>query len=132
MVDFNDSATVGTPAVDIFRIEALQAQANAFEAFESYKKQKERGVNPDLSITKARLVTWFLIHQPYIRRARKNDEYKQLHTALLVDDDLSEEKTIEIILYLNEILDKLNITKLDTRKVFDHTKWEQENKHHGL
>ena len=131
MVDFNDSTTVGTPAVDIFRVEALQAQANTFEAFELYKKQKERGIDPDLAITKSRLVTWFLIHQPYIKRTKKKNEYDAIHNVLLVDEEIEEEKVIEILLYLNELIDSLNITKLDTKKVYDKTKWEQENKMQG-
>lgn len=132
MVDFNDATTVGTPAVDIFRVEALQAQSNAFEAFEVYNKQKERGVNADLSVTKARLITWYLIHQPYMKRSKHKQMLIIEEVLLRSKEDIEEDKIIEIMLTLNELLDQLNITKLDTRKIYDRTKWEQENKTQGL
>lgn len=132
MVDFKDGITVGTPAVDIFRVEALEAQSNAIAAYETYRKQKEKGIEADLSVTKARLVTWFLIHQPYLKRTRKKQEYESIYKPLFGEEDIDESTAIEILLYLNEVLDGLQITKLDTKTKYDRTQWEEENKMSGL
>lgn len=136
MVDFNNEATIGTPAQDIVRVLVLQARANVFESWELYTKQKLRGMETDKSIVIARLCTWFLEHQAYLKRVTgKKDIHKYeglINTLLYNGSELPDKKIIEIMLYLNEELDKLRITKLDTKQYYDRSLWENENRAHGL
>ena len=62
MVDFNNEATIGTPAANVVKILILQARANAIEALEFYNKRTSLGVEANQTTLKDRLGSWFLEH----------------------------------------------------------------------
>ena len=142
MVNFNNETTVSTPAHDIVRILILQARANVFEAFELYKKKFHnlQDAPHEKGILIARLSAWFLEHQAYLKRVAydspKNKEeqkkYDQLCKDLLYNtEELSNDRIVEIIMLLNDTLDYLKLTRVDTKRVYDRTNWEEDNKEHG-
>lgn len=130
MVDFDNETTIGVPAADITKILILQRRTYLFDSYEAYLKQQAKGVQADQSVMKARLHSLFLELQATLkRRLTKEDEYKQLILKINSDniDDL-----YEAMLFLNEQLDDMNLTRLDTRRRYDSTKVENENKEKGL
>jgi len=131
MVDFNNETTIGTPALDIVRVLILQARANVFEALEDYHKKESQGIDPGLYIVRARLTTWFLEHQAYLKRTLKPEDYEPLAREL-VANKINKQRIMETIYLLNEILDGLNLTKLDIKKRYDRTRVEEENKIEGI
>lgn len=137
MVNFNNETTVATPAKDIIRVLALQARANVFESWEYYLKKKETSSNVDISTVKARLSVWFLEHQAYIKdrvlTGKDKVKYEKMKLDMLINlHKLKEEEVIENILFLNELVDKLKLTRLDTRAVWDRTSLEDSNEAQGL
>lgn len=142
MVNFNNETTVSTPAHDIVRILILQARANVFEAFELYKKKFHnlQEAPHEKGILIARLSAWFLEHQSYLKRIayaspKNKDEQgeynKMVQDLLIKGTELSYERIVEIIMFLNDTLDQLKLTRVDTKNVYDRTNWEEDNKQHG-
>lgn len=129
MVDFDDGATIGTPAVDVVRILILQRRYDLFEAWEQYKKQNHQGVDSDISVVRARLNTFFLELQAMLERKLNKKDYAELYKKV---NSKKEEEILEAIKLLNQQLDKLQLTKIDTRRVYDSTRVEKENKSKGL
>jgi len=129
MVDFDNEATIGTPAVDVVRILILQRRADVFEAWEQYNKDKYSNIQTDLSIVRARLFSLFLELQGGLKRRLPPQEY----TTLLYNlNSEKQEDILGVILMLNEYLDSLNLTKIDTKKKYDKTRVEKEHKVKGL
>jgi len=130
MVNFNNETTVTTAAGDVVKILLLQRRADLFEALEKYNKEKYQGVASGLSIVKARLFTLFLEMQGAMKRKLKEDEYIE-HLGTIKDSS-EIEPILDEIYFLNEQLDKMGLTKIDTRKQYDDTNAETENKIKGL
>lgn len=130
MVDFDNETTIGTPAVDIVRVLILQRRADVFEAWESYNKEDFQNQQTDLHIVKARLFSLFLELQGGLkRRLTKGKDY----TNLIKDLESNTKKDLmKATLYINEYLDGLNLTKIDTKKKYDKTRVEKEHKVKGL
>lgn len=143
MVDFNNEATIGTPAVDVQRITLLQRRYDLFEALEDHKKKADSGINLPFTIVKARLLTFFLELDPMLRRHWHSDknstEESKKKYALIKsiclgrnEEDIDEEQIINVLLTLNRFLDDpLRITRLDTKQVYDPRDMEGENEIKG-
>ena len=130
MVDFDNEATVGTPAVDVERISILQRRYELLEAYEVYKKRKFAGSSSDLNIVKARLLTLFLELQATLyRQITEKDDYETLTRQCF--KPTGEKDIIGAIYAINEILDKIHLTRVDTKKVYDSSDVETENKVKG-
>lgn len=115
MVDFNNSETIGTPALDIVRILVLERRYNVMEAIEDYKKVERSGSDDlakELSVVQSRLLTFYLEVQEIAERHLLDTEVLFVQEALnsLVFEDL-----LTAFMLLNKLLDTLTITKLDTR-----------------
>lgn len=128
MVDFNNEATIGTPAVDVVRILILQRRSDFIEALERYNKMEYQNTSPDISIVKARLVSLFLELQAGLKRRLKKESYTEL-MAKVYHEDMAQ--VLEAFNYLNEYLDDIRLTRLDNRPKADKTKWEDVNKAYG-
>lgn len=129
MVDFNNEATIGTPAGDVVKILILQRHYDLLEAVEHYNKQVAMGQEANISTVKARLYTLFIQIQAMLKRRLPSKEYEDFKEQIQSDDD---QKILEAIYRINEELDKINLTKIDTKKVYDSTNVEKENKVKGL
>jgi len=130
MVDFDNEATIGTPAADVERISILQRRYDLFEALEDYKKKRLGGAGVSLSIVRARLFSLFLELQAMLKRRWNKKEYTDLLYRCLESD--TEEEILNIIFTLNEELDSIRLTRIDMKKVYDSSKVEAENKAQGF
>lgn len=129
MVDFNSEATVGTPAVDIVRVMVLERANNLYDAYEDYIKKQEQGYDKDLSLIKARLSSLMLILEAQVLR-KEGEEKANILKKQITSNDF--EKIKEAITHFNIYLDEIKLTRLDTKKVYDKTMVEVENKVKGL
>lgn len=137
MVDFNNEATIGTPAVNVVKILLLQARANTIEALESYNIKIMQGVNADQSYIKSRLGTWFLELQAYLNRSMKPKDYEDFYNKVkglcfFNTKDLSDLEVLYVILELNKIMDKLRITRIDLKANYDKSNIEEDNFYNDL
>ena len=129
MVDWNNETTIGTPAADVIKILLLQRRADVFEAYEDFIKKQDFGSDIGITIVKSRLMTYFLELQAYLKRQLSKKEYDKLVFEL---ENLNERSTFNLICTFNEVLDNLNITKMDTRKRIDATRVTNEDESKGL
>jgi len=130
MVDFNNEATIGTPAGDVERISILQRRYDLIEAYESYKKARFQGANASLSISRARLISLFVELQASLERRFTSEVYKELREKIF-SDSLEEPDFIEAVFTINRELDKMRLITIDTQKVYDSLDVEEENKIKG-
>ena len=130
MVDFNNETTIGTPAVDVVRILILQRHADLIEAWEGYLKKKYSNVQPNSSIVRARLQSLFIQLQSAIKRSRTEEAYTIVVKG--IREAKEEDELYKQIIFLNEFLDDLKLTRIDTKKKYDSTNVEEENRAKGL
>lgn len=122
MVNFNNEVTVGTPAVDVVRIIILNRWWDLQEAMEEFNKHKFFNKNYSNAIIKARALTLYYCTISMLKRKAMADKVKKM-----IDEDKIEDAYLE----MSEVLDAVNLTKIDTRKSYDRTKIEEANKEAG-
>lgn len=130
MVDFNANNTVSTPALDVVKILWLQARNNLFEAYEYYRKHSETGTDVGLGVVHARLITWFLEIQASLIRRLPAGEYNKIKDEVFGSP--GEPRILELVYLFNQEMDKLNLIKIDTRRTYDSSRVEVENREKGL
>ena len=130
MVDFNNETTVGTPAIDVVRILILQRRADVIEAFELYHKQIANNIEGSTSLIHARLLSLFMELQGSIKRRCATE--KDYLEVLKNFDSLEIEQMKKNFYYLNEYLDSIKLTVIDTKKQYDRSNWETDNKENGI
>jgi hypothetical protein len=129
MVDFNNEATVTIPSLELVKILILQRRNDCFNAYEDFTKKLHQGLEVDLSITRARLFSWFLELQASLKRKLPPTEYAALIGKVNSND---KESIHDAILLMNEYCDNINLTKIDMRKIIDSSNVETENELKGL
>jgi len=137
MVDFNNDVTVGTPAIDVVRILWLQRRSEVIDHLELYTKRDAQGVTGDLSGVRSKLFSLFLEVQPCLERRVLPEELKALDCAefnalrVKFRQAKTEEELLDLFYLINHQFDDLLLTRLDTKKRHDRTRWEIDNKAGG-
>jgi hypothetical protein len=129
MVDFNAEATTSTPIPNLIKIVILEKRYNLFEAVEKYLGRHYQNIEVETYEIKARLNLLFFELQALFKRKLSDEEYNKLIEDLQKDDFETIKKTIFLI---NHYLDEWNVIKIDTRKKYDSTDIETENKEKNL
>ena len=129
MVDFNNDVTIGTPAVDVERISILQRRYDLLDALEDYKKKKFQGSNTNMSIVKARLVSFFLEIQAILKRRLKNPDYTAVVSKVFSSNN--ETEILDLIYKFNEMLDDIRLIRIDNKRLYDPGNVEAENEAQG-
>lgn len=129
MVDFNNEATISTPATEVIKIEILERRYNLIEAVEAYNKQIASGVQAETGIVKARLLSLFMEVHPALERGFKSKDREEL--LLLLDSDEFRD-LMRGFFIINAWLDKVRLTRIDNKAQYDRTITEEENKATGL
>jgi hypothetical protein len=129
MVDFNSEATIGTPALEVEKISILQRRYDFIEALEDYKKKRMMNTPQPISYASARLYSLFMEIEPMLKRRLTLNLYRELKSLCL--NQQNEGLLIYGFELINEQLDKINLIKIDTNKVYDPTNVETENKIKG-
>ena len=136
MVDFGNENTITQTPGDIVKILFLEARANCIIAIEDYKRQELEGRMPTTGTLTARLMAWFCEAQGALKRKMTSDESKKIY-AKMEKDFLSNNQGLDFdvcmkyFFQLNEYADEINLTRIETKKRFDSTRAELENKERG-
>lgn len=134
MVDFNNETTITRPAIDIERVIVLQRRFDCIEAYESYNKHNFQGAGADISDFKARLNSLFwelksALKRHFPKNSKGDPSYKDVDEWIKSDNDEDLLKAFDLI---NDWLDSIKLTRLDTHKVYDSTRVETENREKKL
>lgn len=113
MVDFDNDATIATPAIDVKRILILQDRQYLKEAIGAYKKNSFGGVVVEPSVVCSRLYELFLEVSAGLKRHISEKDYKELF-ALVEGNDF--DKAVEAFHIIDEWLDKIGLTKVDVKQ----------------
>jgi hypothetical protein len=130
MVNFNNDATIGTPAIDIQRVSILQRRYELIETFEDYKKKAYRNDAVPIHTVRARLLSLFIEIQATLKRRMKEPVYTKLRN-IVKNSNSTEDEIYSVIEQINEELDIMRLIRIDTQKVYDSTNVEEENKEKG-
>lgn len=127
MVNFNDEATVTTPSWDILKLLALEKRENVILSIEFYYKNKAQGSDEehDLDIIRSRLLCLFYELESWLKRTAKDQEEVETLRMNIFEGD--EKQVFSAITYLNDFMDRMNLTRIDTKKVYDKNRVEVEN-----
>lgn len=125
MVDFNNETTVTKTADEIEKLCILERRYNLIEAFEDYLKKNYSGFDTETNIIRARLVSLYLNSSEIIKRNTEEKKLKELKTKIFKSTEADD--LLEAISTINEILDKIKLTKVDYIKEYDETDIEQSN-----
>ena len=129
MVNFQDQGTVATPATDIVRIIILEARYNARLAIELFLKQKSQGIDPSTADMQSRIwAYWTELRSGMLRREKTRKDEINLIDESFQKSDLTAEELFNIFNHLNDILDELKLTQIDSRELYDMTRPEKENR----
>ena len=133
MVDFNSEQTVSTPATELVKVLILQRRNDLIDAMEKFNTDLYLGVQGTAtSMVRSRLISLFFEIQPILKRKMTNEVYNKLKDTIFFEDDLDSMKIRKAVIELNEFIDEIKITRIDTRKQYDRTIVESQNKEHGL
>lgn len=129
MVDFNSEITIGTPAVDIVRVLFLQRRSDALEALEFCDKKRRAGVDFPTDTATSRMFSFFLEIQPVLVRRLSKESLQEL--ALLAQS-ADYKQLVTAFTLMNQILDDIKLTRIDSGKQIDTTDVESENEEKGI
>ena len=133
MVNYNNDVTIATPSTDINRIQILERRAYVIEALEQYYQFKYSGAGGNDRIFKSRLASLFWELQETLKRKfPKNGEkisYEEMKAILFPEKGSPPfNKIVEVWENINLMLGEINLTKIDTKKEYDSTNIEEENR----
>lgn len=133
MVDFNNDTTItGRSAEDILRVIIMERRYNLFEAIENYVKldSEDNVSNREIAIVKARANSLFFEIEETVKRhlEKSPGEIGLLQKNL---ESNNYESLIKAVKVMMTILDKVKLTRLDTKVPYDSTRVTVEDKAKG-
>jgi hypothetical protein len=132
MAELSVQTTIGSP-IEWYKLEVLRDVVNLKESWEHYYKLEGMNARNDLGVIVARTRSLFTSLVAYLgRKWDKDKRFVLLKKELFSSIPLSEDRLREIFFDIQIQLDSDNITKLDTRRSYDGTRVELENKNFGL
>jgi hypothetical protein len=117
VVDFNKEGTVTTPSWEILKFLAMEKRENLNLSIEFYYKNKytQQETGDELSIIRARLWCLYYELKAWMERVNK-EEAEQVKKWI---QSKTESEIFSAVDYLLMFMDKQNLTKIDTRKVYN-------------
>lgn len=137
MVDFNNEATVSTPPGEVVKIVVLERREQCIEALESYHNVESANLETGHKVTilKSRVMAFWYQVQAMVKRRLANvkpgettyDEVREAMTAAKTAEEL-----VGAYEWLNEFVDSMGLTFIDSRAKYDRTRVEDSNTKKGL
>lgn len=133
MVDFNNESTISKPPKEVVALIIIEKIYNFLEADEDYAKKKLQGGGVSIAIPRARLRNLFLMSHALLKRGLDEPDYNGC-VAVCMDvnrKDVEPDDLMEAFGHMMTVLDKVGLTKLDTKPVYNRNSIEQSNKAQG-
>jgi hypothetical protein len=136
MVDFNNEGVFTANKGQILELVILGRRDELINTFQLWREAKIGNTSREESLRvklQSILFSLFLeLDRALSRKLSKDGEYKNLKTLLLSDGALDGKELIEVFFSINNALDELNLTKIDTKVVINSLDVETENEAKGL
>lgn len=132
MVDFNSDGTISKPPKEVVQLIIIEKLYNYLEADEHFIKQRLQGAPLPVAVPRSRLRSLFLVCYSMIKRRLDPESYAVLEKVCIkTDEKVEPSDLLEAFSIMSDLLDTLQLTKLDTKPVFQRHKIEEANKVHG-
>lgn len=139
MVDFNNESTVATPPGEVVKIVVLERREQVIEALESYHHMEGAGQSLEhkRDILRARVMAlWYEVQAMVKRKTKAAKGTEEDPTYSMVQEAITaaktEEKLLDAFCWLNEFVDWLGLTVIDSRARYDRTNIEDANIKKGM
>ena len=141
MVDFNSGDVFTSNKGFILELVVLGRRDELLNTFQIWREQKLGRSSKEESTKfklRAVLFTLFLeLDRAIYRKLKTPDEadnvkYEEYKKKVLDIKDIEDGELIELFFVINNILDGLNLIKIDTKRKYDTTNAETENEEKGL
>lgn len=132
MVDFNNDSTVSTPPGDVVKIVVLERREQCIEALESFHNMEAAHLETGhkLSVLRARVMAFWYQVQAMVKRRLPLEDYERVRLAF--EEAKTADDLVEGFEWLNEFVDDLGLTFIDSRARYDRTRVEDANSKKGL
>jgi hypothetical protein len=133
MVDFNSEGTMSKPPKEVMALIIIEKLYNFLEADEQYTKTMLNGASLGLAVSRARLRSLFLVtHEMLKRRIKKKEDFEKVQKVCMnLQDKVDGEALMESFIIILQVLDDMQLIKLDTKPQYNRHRVEEANKHHG-
>lgn len=133
MVNFDNDTTIATPPGDVVKIVLLERREQCIEAIEAFYDVEGRGVDggSKLGTFGARVLSFWFSVQAMAKRRLPKESYEEVEKAFK-GLKFKEAELIELYEWLNEFVDELGLTYIDSRAKYDRSRIEDANKKKGL
>lgn len=139
MVDYNNENTLATPSIDINRVQILERRAYVISALEQYYKNVMCGVKANDQELRSKIASLFWELQETLYRKFNKITDKQDDNNIMTYKDMINviipsfrkkpiEEYLQVWKQINILLGEINLTRIDTRKDYDSTNLEEENR----
>lgn len=132
-MDFNNEATMGKPPKEVISFIIIEKVYNFLEADEDYAKKTLQGAGVSYAIPQARLRNLFFVSHTLLKRNMKEKDFDAITSIALNTQHkaVEHDDILECFGRIFEVLDKVGLWKIDTKKVYERHRIEQSNKEHG-
>jgi hypothetical protein len=139
VVDFNNETTVTTPPGEIVKVVVLERREQVIEALESYYSLEGSDVDMQhkTTVLRARMLALWFQMQAMVRRRRKDAKggnedptYDEIQERMLVAKEF--EQILDCFEWMNEFIDDMGLTYIDSRARYDRRNIEDANQKKGL
>ncbi len=134
MVDFNNETTTGIPASNIVRILLIEKLENLNLCLTHYNKHYTNNVATSQAELKSSIGSLLMQLKPYLDRSLEKDKDGKTKLLKYMSDIYFNKKNIdnaliiEIVFYLNDICDKLKVTRMDNKPSYNRLDLEESNR----
>jgi hypothetical protein len=123
---------VGIAPLNLVKLGIIEARDNFILAYEDYTEGIEKSGDPTPAYLISRLRVWFLKMQAYLKRTEEEHDYLYTKEMIMDNKELELLEILELYYILNQEMDAMGLTKIDTKDRIDRTRIELVNRSHGL
>ena len=132
MVDFNNESTISKPPKEVVALILIEKIYNFLEADEDYSKKRLIGGAVSIANSRSRLRTLFLMSHDLLRRSLDKEVYSAVKLVCMdLKQKIEPDDLLESFGHIMAVMDKVGLTKLDTKPIYNRNSIEQSNKAQG-
>lgn len=135
MVNFEGEQTIAVPASEIVKILILQRRDNALNAIIAYEKEQTEGFELDkalLANVSSAVRALFLEISSSLKRKFKEKRKEEYEKIKSFSHSRKFPELVTAFELMSDVLDEWNLTRVDTRVIYDGRDLEEANKIQGF
>lgn len=121
------------PPKEVMALIIIEKMYNFLEAEEERTKMMLNGASLGSAISRARLRSLFLVtHEMLKRRLKEENDFEKVRKVCMeIKEKITDEQLMDSFLTILQMLDDIQLIKLDTKAQYNRHRVEESNRHHG-